>query len=105
MAEQCKKTILDRHEPTPDLPKSLQPAHLAWMCDSVINHSEDWAVSRLHRWIGFIQCALIANRMLDLEGARAMFNAAKAKYGDPDEDLLDHLDPSNTFELDIGGQG
>jgi hypothetical protein len=37
-----------------------------------------------------------------------MFDEAKRAHGEASddlEDLLDHLDPTNSFELDIGGQG
>ena len=105
MAERCRATILKWPGPLPDLPQPLRPNHLGWMCDRVIRHSADWAVARLHRWIGFIQCGLLANGMLDLNGAKAMFDEAKAEHGEPDDDLLDHLDPASSFEFDIGGEG
>jgi hypothetical protein len=45
---------------------------------------------------------------LDLDGLKAMFDQAKAAHGDTSEDLenlIDHLDPTSSFEIDIGGQG
>jgi hypothetical protein len=50
---------------------------------------------------------MIANLMLDLEGAKIMFNKVKEQYGavGKDRDLLDHLDPMTSFEMEIGGQG
>ena len=59
----------------------------------------------LHRWIGFIQCALLTHGVLDLEGLKSMFDKAKIAYGDKGQDLIDHLNPDNAFELDIGGEG
>jgi hypothetical protein len=97
--------ILKHDEPALDQPKPLRPEHLIWMCDRMINHVDQWSPVKLNRWIGFIQCALIANRVIDLEGAKEMFNQAKNAFGEPTQDLLDHLDPDNPFEFDIGGQG
>jgi hypothetical protein len=105
MAEQCQRLILESEAVDDGLPKALQPKHLLWMCRMITEHAEDSPPTKLHRWIGFIQCAMMAHRMLDFEEAKAMFNAAKTAYGGTGEDLLDHLDPSNSFELDIGGQG
>ena len=51
---------------------------------------------------------MLANRMLDLDELKAMFDEAKRAHGEASddlEDLFDHLDPTNSFELDIGGQG
>ena len=47
----------------------------------------------------------MAHRILDIDGARAMFDEAKIAHGKTSDDLLDHLDPSSSFEVDIGGQG
>jgi hypothetical protein len=75
------------------------------MCDKIEEHAEDGPATKLHRWIGFVQCAMLAHRMLDLDGAKAMFDEAKVAHGETSEDLLDHLDPTSSFELDIGGEG
>jgi len=107
MAEQCRALIQKSKKADSDLPQALHPNHLLWMCDRIRDHAEDWPITKLHRWIGFIQCGMMANRILDLDGARAMFDEAKNAYGaiGEDADLLDHLDPSSSFKLDIGGQG
>lgn len=105
MAEECKDTILEWNRRSPDLPKSLRPNHLLWMCDQIVQHASDWPETKLHRWVGFVQGAMIANRMINLDGAKAMFDKAKNAFGELDEDLLDHLDPDDFFELDLGGQG
>jgi hypothetical protein len=34
-----------------------------------------------------------------------MFDRAKIAYPETDDDLVDHLDPNSSFELDIGGLG
>jgi len=59
----------------------------------------------MNRWVGFIQCAMIANGMIDLAGAKEMFDGAKLAFGEPGEDLLDHLDPESSFAFEIGGEG
>lgn len=105
MAEQCRDMILEWDKPGLDLPPSLQPDHLQRMCDEIVQHARHWPATKLHRWIGFVQGAMIANRIIDLNGAKAMFDKAKNAYGDVGENLVDHLNPDNPFELDIGGQG
>ena len=108
MAAKCRSLIQEWDKPVPDLPKALQPKHLLWMCDQIEKHAEGGPATKLHRWIGFVQAAMLANRMLDLDGLKAMFDQAKAAHGDTSEDLenlIDHLDPKSFFKFDIGGQG
>jgi hypothetical protein len=105
MAEECRDLILEWSKADLDLPEALQPEHLERMCDRIEKHAEDWSTAKLHRWIGFVQCAMMANRMLDLDGMKSMFDKAKKAYGEANEDLLDHLDPKDSFEFDIGGEG
>lgn len=104
MAEKCKTIVGAWDEPLTMLPRSLQPAHLEWMCERIQDHAEDWPATKLHRWIGFIQCALLANGMVDLDGAKSMFDASKVAHGVRSDELLDHLDPDCQFEFDIGGE-
>ena len=108
MAEKCSSLILESDTPDLGLPRALQPQHLLWMCKQIEEHAEDGPATKLHRWIGFVQCAMLANRILDLDGLNAMFDKAKAAYKEKSEDLedlADHLDPTSSFEFDIGGQG
>lgn len=107
MAEQCRALIKESMKSTPGLPQALHPKHLLWMCNQIEEHAEDGPAIRLHRWLGFVQCGMMANGMLDFEAAKSMFNEAKNAYGSSgdDDDLIDHLDPNSSFELDIGGQG
>jgi hypothetical protein len=105
MAERCREVIRDSDSLDPDLPESLQPQHLLWMCDEIDTGAEAAPITRLHRWIGFVQAALLAHGMLDLVGARQMFDRIKNEHGVSSEDLLDHLDPTSSFEFDIGGEG
>lgn len=105
MAEQCLDLIRQRDKTSLDLPTSLQPQHLQWMCQEIVKHARDWPVTKSHRWLGFVEGAMIANRIINLDGAKAMFDRAKNAYGEVEEDLLDHLNPDHPFEFDIGGQG
>lgn len=105
MADECRQIILKWEDEDPDLPKSIRRKHLERMCERIEKHAEDWPATRLHRWIGFIQSALIANRVIDLAEAKRMFDRAKVAYPESDDDLLDHLDPSDSFEIDLGGHG
>jgi len=105
MAEECRSLIQKWETPDLSLPKALQPKHLLWMCNTIEAHADVAPATRLHRWIGFLQCAMMAHRMLDLDGAKAMFDKAKIAHGESTEDLLDHLNPQSGFELDIGGEG
>lgn len=105
MAQKCRGLIQEWKTPDTSLPKALQPKHLLWLCNRIDEHSEDRPATQLHRWIGFIQSAMMAHRMLDHEGAKTMFDQAKKAHGEKTEDLLDHLDPESSFKFDIGGEG
>jgi hypothetical protein len=106
MAAKCRAVIKEADASDFDLPDALHPSHLLWMCDRIEGHAEDWPETKLHRWIGFIQCGLMANRMAGLDEVKAMFGEAKHAYGDghADQDLLDHLDPASSFHVDVGGE-
>jgi hypothetical protein len=108
VVEQCRRLIQEFDKPAPDLPKALQPKHLLWMCTQIEEHAEDGPATKLHRWIGFVQGAMLANRMTNLDGLKAMFDDAKAAQEEAREDLedlTDHLDPTSSFKFDLGGQG
>jgi hypothetical protein len=107
MADRCRETICRSGEPVLALPAALRPRHLLWMCDNIKEHAETWPLAKLHRWIGYLQAAIIANRMLTLDEAKAMFDFAKNSYGESgdDRDLVDHLSAESAFEFEIGGQG
>jgi hypothetical protein len=106
MAEKCR-SLIERHNTTEkDLPRALLPIHLLWMCDRIEKHAGEWPDTKLHRWIGFVQCAMMANGILDLAGTKKMFDSVKNEYlTREDQDLTDHLDPDSSFGIDIGGQG
>src|SRR5262245_59742882 len=103
MAMQCRRVIEQSAVTARPLQGALHPKPLLWMCDKIEDQDSNWPATKLHRWIGFVQCGMMANRMLDLDGAKTMFDEAKVAYGGAgeDEDLTDHL----SAEMDIGGQG
>ena len=107
MAEKCRTLIEGHHATGKDLQRPLLPKHLLWMCARIETHATDWPDTKLHRWIGFIQCAMIANGILDLAGTKEMFDSVKNAYllTRDDQDLTDHLDPDSSLEMDLGGQG
>ncbi len=89
-----------------DLPKVLHSKHLRWMCNQIVIHAEKWPETKLHRWIGFIQCALLANGTLGFDETKVMFDGVKQAFDEraADQDLIDHLNPDSSFELEIGGE-
>jgi len=107
IAEKCKQVIAAARPVDRGLPESLGPKHLLWMCARIQQNALAWPESKLHRWLGFVQCGIMANRILDLEGTKALFEITDgaSQSGAADQDLIDHLDPTNPFELDIGGEG
>ena len=105
MADRCREMIDEWAQPGLDQPRSLRPQHLGWMCREISAHADEWPPSKVHRWLGFIQGAMIANHMLSLDQAKRMFDDAKNAYGSIDQDLVDHLDDDSSFKLDIGGEG
>ena len=107
MAAKCRDVIRGSNEQEMSLPKALHPKHLLWMCDQFQKHAQTSPVTKLHRWIGFVQSGILANRMLDLEQIKVMFFEVKKSHaaGGDDADLLDHLDVDSSFKLDLGGQG
>lgn len=107
MAEKCKAIISQSARTPCDLPEVLRRPHLLWMCNCIERDAEAWTIDKLQRWLGFIQAGMIANRMLDLNQVKAMFDEAKNAYAEvaDDQDWVEHLDPSSSFEVDIGGQG
>jgi hypothetical protein len=107
MATQCQAVIRGADEEERSLPKALHPMHLLWMCDQIRKHAPDAPLTRLHRWLGFVQAGILANRMLNMEQIKVMFDEVKKSrsVSSEDQDLIDHLDVNSSFKLDLGGQG
>ncbi len=105
MIERCRDMIRNHADVASTQPEPLRPDHLIAMCDRLVESLDEWSNAKMNRWIGFIQCAMIANRMIELEDAKAMFDRAKTAFGEPGRDLIDHLDPDSSFNFDLGGEG
>lgn len=105
MAEKCGQLIGESKVTNPQLAPTLQPVHLIWMCSQIQKHVEHWSQARLHRWLGYIQAAMVAHGMIDHDKLKRMFDEAKVAYADVGEDWLDHLDRRSMYRMDIGGQG
>jgi hypothetical protein len=73
-----------------------------WMCTKIESYAETWPATKLHRWIGFIQAAMVAHRMLDLNRAKAMFDKAKTAHAGDDDEMSDHLDAEHEYNVKIG---
>lgn len=105
MAGRCKDLLLKSGTGNRQLPKSLQHEHLLWMCKKIEQRAEEWPTTKLHRWIGYLQAAIIAHRILDLNEVKAMFDDAKVAHAGVDQDMTDHLDIETDFVVDLGGEG
>lgn len=108
MAKRFRSVISASDLAGSELPITLQRPHLLWMCDQIEKHAEHGAITKVQRWIGFIEGAIVANRMLKPEELKEMFDQAKAEEAlvqESIDDLTDHLDATDSFEFDIGGQG
>ena len=106
MAEECRQLIEQSDASACELPEPLTTEHLSWMLKQISLHAEDWPVTKLHRWIGFVQCGMVAHGMLGFGTAKAMFKKVQEACGvsDEDQDLIDHLDPEHSFRLELGGE-
>jgi hypothetical protein len=107
MAAKCRDTIRASDEEDSRLPPPLHPKHLLWMCEQVVEHGEKAKLTKLHRWIGFVQAGMLANRMLTLEQIKHLFDQMKEAQCQVHEDLdlADHLNVADSFAFELGGQG
>jgi hypothetical protein len=105
MIDRCRELIVEHEDSGLEMPEPLRSKHLLAMCARLTEHVDDWPAVKLSRWIGFLQCAMIANRMIDLDGAKKMFDQVKIAFGESSQDVADHLDPDQPFEFEIGGEG
>lgn len=106
-AEKCRSSLAHAATSRPELPAAIRLDHLRWMCNEIIREADSWPTARLQRWIGFVQAGMIANRVVDLEQLRSMFDEARNAYGErsDDPDLVDHLSPDSLYRMETGGEG
>lgn len=57
--------------------------HLIWMCEQVVEHTgyvpREWSITKLHRWIGYIQGVMTARGFTTVERERQEYKDLKAK--------------------------
>lgn len=104
VASRLQMAIPESTSSQQNLPQSLRPGQPAWTGNDIEQRADDWP-ARKSRWIRFIHSAMIANQEIKPWGAKAMSVKATGTHSEIDEDLLDHLDSGNPFELEIGGEG
>lgn len=55
--------------------------HLIYMCDQIIQHAgyvpKEWSVTKLHRWIGYIQGVMTTRGLTTVERERADYKELK----------------------------
>ena len=103
MVERCRTAIAA--SATSREVQPVPPAHLTWMCDQLDENVDQWSAVKVARWIGFLQCALIADRILDARHVGVIFADARGGLHDARRDLLDRLAAEEPFEFDLGGEG
>ena len=85
--------------------KESHPERLVWMCERIEKKSERWPSTKLHRWIGHIHGCALALGIFDFKDLKDIVSDAKNHFPEEmDGELFDHLDESNPFRLDIGGE-
>jgi len=85
--------------------KESQPERLVWMCERIEKKSERWPSTKLHRWIGHIHGCALALGVFTFDDLKDIVSEAKKHFPEEvDGDLFDHLDESNPFRMDIGGE-
>lgn len=68
--------------------------HFLWMCDQVISGRVHGRKS--HRWLGYLQCAMVfsGEEDLSLEAMKALSRRASDQFPEPDlDDAMQALDP------------
>ena len=87
------------------LAKESQPERLVWMCERIEKKSERWPSTKLHRWIGHIHGCALALGIFTFNDLKDIVSEAKKHFPEEvDDDRFDHLDESNPFRMDIGGE-
>ena len=46
---------------------SLSLSHLKWMIISCKNNIDTWSISKMNRWIGFIQAGLLMHKLATMD--------------------------------------
>ena len=73
------------HEIKDTLPPEFTTSvhHLIWMCKQIIEHTgyvpKEWSITKLHRWIGYIQGVMTARAFTTVEQERNDYRELKNK--------------------------
>ena len=85
--------------------KEAHPNRLIWMCERIEKKSEHWPSTKLHRWIGHIHGCALALGIFSFDDLKDIVSNAKNHFPEEvDGDLFDHLDESNPFRMELGGE-
>ena len=104
IARHCEEIILEFKATLG--PGLLRTRHLLEMCEKIEKNADDWPVTKLHRWIGFIQGCLVMAGLTTIEKESQFVRETKQKITETvDEELKDHHDSDNHFELELGESG
>lgn len=111
IARHCEKIISDSnkvnktgmqydYDPPDERPRA---DHLLKMCEKIENHADEWPVTKLHRWVGFIQGSMVMAGLTTMEKESQFIRDLKMNLRETvDIELKDHRDPESEFELDLG---
>jgi hypothetical protein len=58
------------------------PAYLLWMCDQIVEKSQEWPATRLHRWVGYIQGCLVHGGISTLEDEKTAVREVKKSFSE-----------------------
>ncbi|MEX2171514.1 MAG: hypothetical protein WD851_19500 [Pirellulales bacterium] len=102
-AQSCKDSLLELQGNLPSMHDPIVDRALA-MCLEIERHSEEWAPTRLHRWLGFVFGVMAARNIITISEQSALMRSLLIPYPEhPDLELADHHNPRVPFQLDFGG--
>lgn len=62
-------------------------SHLAWMCEEIIANADKWPVTKLHRWLGFIQGCFVVYGISSIEEEKDLVRTIAEQF--PEKDITD----------------
>lgn len=69
---QCREIISRSQRLDCPVINTLHPVLLLWMCDLLEKNANAWPDMKMQRWIGFVQCGMYANDMIDFDDVLEM---------------------------------
>lgn len=52
--------LLEEFKDVGDMDDPISITYLKWMLDEVLNNLDTWDKGKVDRWVGYVQCALVA---------------------------------------------